>query len=115
MSELLATSPESNFPSSHPAALATTARFFILSMGSGRSVFIGTSCDELIDWCFALMKRFLNENQQFSDATQLESTSETGLVEFVERSVRFGIGLGKSHEEDQNPRTWLGRNLLGFV
>ncbi|MDB2685896.1 NADAR family protein [Mariniblastus sp.] len=45
----------------------------------------------------------------------LQSTGEKVLVELAGRNAIVGIGLGKSHREDQNPRTWLGRNLLGFV
>ena len=54
--------------------------------------------------------------EQNDDMNQfLQSTGDTILVEAAGRDVIWGIGLGAANSKAQNPATWRGRNLLGFV
>lgn len=45
----------------------------------------------------------------------LLATGDDILVEASPRDRIWGIGLGRSNERAHDPRTWRGRNLLGFA
>lgn len=45
----------------------------------------------------------------------LLGTGEEVLVEAAPRDQIWGIGLGAGNEKARDPRTWRGRNLLGFA
>lgn len=45
----------------------------------------------------------------------LLATGEDILVEASPRDRIWGIGLGRNNERAHDPRTWQGRNLLGFA
>jgi ribA/ribD-fused uncharacterized protein len=45
----------------------------------------------------------------------LLSTGNKVLVEASPRDCIWGIGLGRDNERARDPRTWRGRNLLGFA
>ena len=54
--------------------------------------------------------------EQHDDLNEfLQSTGGTVLVEAAGRDVIWGIGLGASNPKAQDPNTWRGKNLLGFV
>jgi ribA/ribD-fused uncharacterized protein len=45
----------------------------------------------------------------------LLATGDDILVEASPRDAIWGIGLGQSNEHARDPRSWRGRNLLGFA
>ncbi len=53
--------------------------------------------------------------QQAAYREYLLGTADEILVEASPRDQIWGIGLGRDNEKARDPRTWRGRNLLGFA
>lgn len=53
--------------------------------------------------------------QEPSYRAYLLATGDEVLVEAAPRDMIWGIGLGREHPKAADPRTWRGRNLLGFA
>jgi len=67
--------------------------------------------------CYEIVKRGtiakFSQNPQLWD--YLKSTKNRILVEASPRDRIWGIGMGKSNPNAENPLQWRGRNLLGFA
>lgn len=67
--------------------------------------------------CFEIVKR--GNKAKFSQNPDLwnylKSTGTRILVEASPRDRIWGIGLGKSNPDAENPMKWRGENLLGFA
>lgn len=67
--------------------------------------------------CYGIVKR--GNLAKFSQSPKLgeylKSTKNRILVEASPRDRIWGIGMGQSNPDVENPLKWRGRNLLGFV
>ncbi|MFD0715752.1 NADAR family protein [Paenibacillus sp. GCM10027626] len=67
--------------------------------------------------CYAIVK--LGNLAKFSQneplGQYLKTTKKRILVEASPRDRIWGIGMGKSNPDAENPVKWRGRNLLGFA
>ncbi|WP_018754291.1 NADAR family protein [Paenibacillus terrigena] len=67
--------------------------------------------------CYEIVKRGslakFSQNPQLGD--YLKSTKNRILVEASPRDRIWGIGMGQSNPDAENPMKWRGRNLLGFA
>ncbi|MCG7408325.1 NADAR family protein [Paenibacillus sp. ACRRX] len=67
--------------------------------------------------CYGIVKRgnLAKFSQDPKLGDYLKSTKNRILVEASPRDRIWGIGMGKSNPDVENPIKWRGRNLLGFV
>lgn len=67
--------------------------------------------------CYGIVKRAslakFSQNPKLND--YLNSTKNRILVEASPRDRIWGIGMGQSNPDAENPMKWRGRNLLGFA
>lgn len=67
--------------------------------------------------CYGIVKRAslakFSQNPKLND--YLNSTKNRILVEASPRDRIWGIGMGQSNPDAENPVKWRGRNLLGFA
>lgn len=67
--------------------------------------------------CYSIVKRAslakFSQNSELGDF--LKSTKNRILVEASPRDRIWGIGMGASNPDAENPAKWRGRNLLGFA
>ncbi|MDU5950334.1 MAG: NADAR family protein, partial [Paenibacillus macerans] len=67
--------------------------------------------------CYGIVKRAslakFSQNSQLGD--YLKSTKNRILVEASPRDRIWGIGMGQSNPDVENPLKWRGKNLLGFA
>lgn len=67
--------------------------------------------------CYGIVKRAglakFSQNPELGD--YLKSTKNRILVEASPRDRIWGIGMGQSNPDAENPMKWRGRNLLGFA
>ncbi|RKN86144.1 NADAR family protein [Paenibacillus ginsengarvi] len=67
--------------------------------------------------CYGIVKR--GNRTKFSQhaelAAYLKKTNKRILVEASPRDRIWGIGMGQSNPDAENPMKWRGQNLLGFV
>jgi len=67
--------------------------------------------------CYGIVKR--GSLAKFTQSPQLgdylKSTKNRILVEASPRDRIWGIGMGQSNPDVENPMKWRGRNLLGFA
>ncbi|WP_438432722.1 NADAR family protein [Gorillibacterium sp. sgz500922] len=67
--------------------------------------------------CYGIVKRasLAKFSQNPNLGEYLKSTKKRILVEASPRDRIWGIGMGKSNPDAENPLKWRGRNLLGFA
>ncbi|MMZ61786.1 Swarming motility protein YbiA [compost metagenome] len=67
--------------------------------------------------CYGIVKRGslakFSQNPELGD--YLKATKNRILVEASPRDRIWGIGMGQSNPDAENPVKWRGRNLLGFA
>lgn len=67
--------------------------------------------------CYGIVKRAslakFSQNPKLGE--YLKSTKNRILVEASPRDRIWGIGMGQSNPDAENPVKWRGRNLLGFA
>lgn len=67
--------------------------------------------------CYRIVKKAslakFSQNPELGE--YLKSTKNRILVEASPRDRIWGIGMGQSHPDAENPMKWRGRNLLGFA
>lgn len=67
--------------------------------------------------CFSIVKKGNKEKFSQNEALRqfLLKTHKRILVEASPRDRIWGIGMGKSNPDAENPMKWKGKNLLGFA